>query len=278
MKRSLVLLIVVAALTVTALFVWRWLQPSAPVAKPLDESANISGEVVSKETAAPTKIVEPTRNQSPSDSNTGSSTAVVEKPLYEMTKTTSSFDPVADAKRKETLPFRMFASGGTGKIVDAAGNVIIQSDSGNAIFSCEVSPDQTRISINRGSGKYDIVTPSTGETIRLPQQPPGENVLGFSWRWINDQTLIGVSGITVPFRDGQVGPEREEPIISHSILYVYDLKERKLSEVQLPPTLQTKTFSVSAVDATGKLQLQSEDRGVSNSDASLGWFEVRAKK
>jgi len=278
MKRSLVLLIAVAVLTVTALFVWRWLQPSAPVAKPLDESANKSREVVSKETATPTKIVEPTRNQSPSHSTTGSTTAVVEKPLYEMTKTTSSFDPVADAKRKETLAFRMFASGGTGKIVDTAGNVIIQSDSENAIFSCDVSPDQTRISINRGSGKYDIVTPSTGETIRLPQQPPGENVLGFSWRWIDDQTLIGVSGITIPFGGDQVGLEREEPIISHSVLYVYGLKERKLSEVELPPTLQTKTFSVSAVDATGKVQLLSEARGADYTDASLGWFEVRPKK
>jgi hypothetical protein len=265
-------------LTVAALFVWRWVQPSAPIAKPLDESANVSGEAISRETATSTKSVELMPNQGPSYSDTNSIGTVADKPLYEMTKTTSSFDPVADAKRKETLPFRMFASGGTGKIVDNAGNVIIQSDSENAIFSCEVSPDQTRISINRGSGKYDILTPSTGETIRLPQQPPGENVLGFSWRWIDAQTLIGVSGITVPFRDDQVGPDREEPIINHSVLYVYDLKERKLSEVQLPPTLQTKTFSVSAIDETGKVQLQLEAREANHTDASLGWFEVRPRK
>lgn len=176
------------------------------------------------------------------------------------------------------MPFRIFASGGIGKIVDAAGNVIVQSDAKNGIFACEVSPNQKRIVVYRGDADYDVITPRTGETIRLPQQPPGENMLGFgSWHWVDDDTLVGVSGQVIPFRDDQVGPEREEPNIAQSTLYVYKLSERKLARVEVPTALRSKTFSVNAVDPSGKVQLRPEDHE-SLADASLGWFDVRPKK
>jgi hypothetical protein len=280
MKKGPLLLIVgVVTLAFAGFFVWQGLEPNGSISHPVDESAKTSSGSVSKAPGTPTIVAEPARNEGAFRTDGDIAPPSSEKPPYQLAETTtSSFDPVADAKRREDLPFRMFASGGEGQIVDAAGNVIAKSDSTNAIFGCEVSPDQKRILIYRGSAKYDVVTPSTGETIRLPRQPPGENMLGFgSWHWVDDQMMVGVSGKTIPFRDDQVGTEREEPIISRSVLYVYDLKERKLSEVELPPALQTKTVSISAVDATGKVQLRPEGRELSYTDASLGWFEVRPK-
>lgn len=268
-KKQLQSVAAILVVTVLAIIFWRLTEPRSSLADPTSETGNTP---TAKSTNA---VSESTRNDGASNIDP----AMAERPMYQMTETKSSFDPLTNADRKKVLSFRMFASGGVGKIVDREGNTILQSDEKNAIFKCEVSPNETRIAVHRGSGKYDIITPSTGETIRLPQQPPGENVLGFaSWHWIDDQTLIGVSGKTIPFRDDQVGPEREEPLISRSVLYVYDLKNQKMSEVALPPALRTKTVSVSAVDETGKVQLRPEGREVSYTDASLGWFEVLPKE
>lgn len=202
-----------------------------------------------------------------------------EKPLYELVKTTSNFDPITDAKKQESLPFRMFGSGGIGKIVDNNGKIIAQSDANNGIFGCKISPDQKRIVIYRGDADFDLIEPSTGEKSRLPQQPEGDNVLGFSsWNWTSNETLVGISGKTIPFSDDQVGTDREEPIISRSIIYVYDLKTRTTSEVALPFGLRSKTVSISAVDDAGNVQLRPEGREESFTDQSLGWFELRRIK
>jgi hypothetical protein len=203
----------------------------------------------------------------------------IAEPSYQLLKAESSFDPAVDAARRKDLRFRMFASGGVGKITDTNGNIIDQSNATNAIFGLGVSPDQERIVINRGDAEHNVITPKTKEQVRLPKRPPGSNVLGFaSWQWVDDNTLVGVSGKTIPFRVDQVGPDREEPIISRSVLYVYDLRSRTMSEVALPHNLATKTVSISAVDETGKVQLRPEGRNISFTDASLGWFEIRPVK
>ena len=204
---------------------------------------------------------------------------VLKKSFYQMEGTKSSFNPVKDAERKATLPFQMFGSGGVGKIVDRDGKIILQSDSKNAIFGCEISPDLTRIAVNRGSRKFDIIAPKTRGVIRLPQMPPGDYVLGFSWNWIDNETLLGVSGKVVPFRDDQVGPEREEPNIERSLLYLYDIKEQKMTEVALPASAKSQVVSVNAVDQAGNIQLRPEGHERSWTDADLGWFKLsRGKK
>ena len=277
-RKQLLFVAVVLALAVIPIVVWRSLEPNRLVADLCSETKNAPNGKVGKAESKSTEISQSAQNHGTSKPATNTVPTPPEKPLYQMAETKSSFDPVANAERKKSLPFQMFASGGTGKIADREGNIVLRSDSKNAIFRCDVSPDQKRILVYGGDATYDIITPSSGERVRLPQLPPGDNVLGFSWHWLDDQMLLGVSGKTIPFRDDQVGPEREEPIISRSVLYVYNLKERRLSEVELPPTLRTKTISVSFVDETGKVQLRPEGRDVSYTDASLGWFEVRPKK
>lgn len=277
--KPLILIGVAIAMVLAAVLAWWSPGPNGTAAKPLDRDIEASGEAVREDANVSTKTTEPRQNEGTFNEKASAVSTVSEKPAYQMIEAKSSFDPAADAERKKALPFRMFASGGTGKIVDREGNVILQSDSKNAIFKMEVSPDQSRIVVHRGSGRFDIIMPKSGELIRLPQQPPGENVLGFgSWHWLDDQTLIGVSGKTIPFRDDQVGPEREEPLISRSVLYIYDLKEQKISEVALPPSLRAKMVSVNAVDDAGHVQLRPEGREVSYTDVSLGWFEVRPRE
>lgn len=278
-RKQLLFVAVVLALAVIAIFVWRSLEPNRSVAELSSETANVPSGRVGKAENESTEISQSTRNYDASKTEADTVPTPPKKPLYQMAETKSSFDPVANAKLRENAPFRIQGRGSKARIVDADGKVLIEPDEKVGIYGCSVSPSGKRIAVYYGDATYDIVTPSTGETIRLPQQPPGENMLGFgSWHWIDDETLVGVSGKTIPFRDDQVGPEREEPIISRSVLYVYDLRERRLSEVELPPALRTKSVSVSAVDETGKVQLRPEGREVSYTDASLGWFEVRPKR
>jgi hypothetical protein len=202
-------------------------------------------------------------------------------PTYELNPVAVSFDPTSDAANATKPPFQLRGGAGAGRIIDATGNVILESgaQSGINIFGCEVSPDNKRILVQGGDAKALVLDPVTGNRQNLPTAPPGKDVLGFgSWRWMDNDTLIGVSGKTIAFRDDQVGVDKEEPMIERSVLYLYDLKTQQLSEVELPPRLRTKTLSVSAVDPTGKVQLRPEGGPASVTDESYGWFDVRPRK
>lgn len=194
---------------------------------------------------------------------------------FQMVETISVHNAAASAEGKKTQPFQMYGGSGTGKIVDRQGKIILQSDAENPIFKFEVSPDQKRILVYGGDATYTVVAPDSGEKIRLPTQPPRDQMLGFSWYWKDDQTLVGISGEITPFRDDQAGPAREEPIVNHSVFYVYDLNQNQMSEIALPAVLRTKYVSIRAVDEAGKVQLCSEDHGTPLSNANLGWFEIR---
>jgi hypothetical protein len=274
-KKKLGLLVVGITCALAALLGWCWLQYGGSRIDHVEGTAPTGSPESSISERASTNNGSTRVNDAP-EVDAGLPEAA-DKSHYQLSETKSSFNSVVDEKRRESAPFKLQGRGSKAKIVTAEGKVVIEADDRIGIYGCSVSPDGRRVLIYYGDADYDVMTPKTGEMIRLPRWPPGESVLGFSWLWIDDQTLVGVSGKTVP-RDDQVGPGREEPNISRSLLYLYDLNERKLSEVELPRALKTKVVSVSAVDATGKLQLQSEDRGVSYSGASLGWFEVRAKK
>lgn len=276
-KRPLLSTAVVLTLAFAALLAWSSFERNGSSAEQFDENAQASNAEDSKTASTSTKRVEPTRISSASNADARIVPVVVEKSSYQLAETKSSFDPVADAKRRESAPFRIQGRGSKAKILTAEGKTLKEAGEKVGIYGCSVSPDGKRLAVYYGDAQYDIITPSNGETVRLPQQPPGENMIGFgSWDWIDDDTLVGVSGKVIPFRDDEVGPEREEPNISRSTLYVYKLSERKLAEVELPTELQNKTFSVSAVDLSGNVQLRPEDHE-SYADASLGWFDVSPK-
>jgi len=272
MNRRLVPIIaVLLALVVVMLVVWRQPETNEPTSANRAASERYSGVSPSSQ------VTEPKQGATAYIEESGGVTKTT--PMYQMTSLTGSFEPVEHITQQENQPFRIQGRGSKAKIVTKEGDTLLEADETVGIYGCSVSPNGKRIAVYFGDATYDIITPSTGETIRLPQQPPGENMLGFgSWHWLNDRKLLGVSGKTIPFRDNQVGPEREEPTISRCVLYLYDLEEKTMAEVALPPALRMKTISVSAVDETGKVQLRPEGHQVSFTDAALGWFEIRPKE
>ncbi len=259
-------------LATSAVFTLYWLKASksklSAEAPPTEESAT-SGN-------PPTRTSQPKQNQSIPVGKERRLPAVAEKLPYQMSSSMSAFDPIADANRRENAPFKIQGHGSKAKIVDKEGKILIEADENIGFYGCSVSPNGKQIAVYYGDATYDIINFNSGETIRLPQQPPGDNMLGFgSWHWINDKTLIGVSGIIAPHNHEHTGHSCEDPHISQSVLYRYDLNEQKISQIALPPGLDTKIVSVRAVDETGKVQLWPDGQGDSYTDASLGWFEIR---
>jgi hypothetical protein len=248
-----------------------WLRYELPRESPPKDN-NVQAPV----NAAPPRTIPP--NGSETITQLKASPIPVQAPTYKLEPVTVAFDSTPAARRNKTLPFRLLGSGGNAKIVNAAGDSIIESKpgKGEAIFGCEVSPDDQRLIIYRGDATYDVLTPTTGNTIRLPGEPPGGTIGFDSWHWIGNDTIVGVSGKVLPFRDDQTGPAREEPNISRSTLYLYHLSELKLQEVELPPEVKDKIFSVGGVDPSGKVELRPAGRE-SLSDATFGWFNLRLK-
>jgi hypothetical protein len=280
MKKPVALFLTVAVVAVAMLVAWRWFGTPRGIAPSQDKlpapsfvDRSLPGAAVVPTTPKPAET-------SP-QAERGHDLPGVSAPTYELNPVAVSFDPTKDTATATKPQFQLRGGAGAGRIVDATGKVILQSgpQSGINIFGCEVSPDNNQILVQGGDAQALVLDTVTGNRQNLPTAPPGKDMLGFgSWRWMDNDTLIGVSGKTIAFRDDQVGVEREEPMIERSMLYVYDLKSQQLSEVELPPRLRTKTLSVSAVDPTGKVQLRREGGPASFTDESNGWFEVRPRK
>lgn len=187
MRKRRALSIAVVVTLAAALLVWWWLERNGSSAHQFDLNVQTSSVEDSKTASTPTNGVEQTQTNAPSNANASTVPPLVEKPLYQLAEARGSFDAVADANGRENAPFRIQGRGSKAKIVTAEGKTLIEADEKGGIYGCSVSPDGKRLAVYYGDARYDVITPSTGESIRLPQQPPGENMLGFgSWHWLAD--------------------------------------------------------------------------------------------
>ncbi|GEM_PF-2971671 len=279
MKRKYVVLVGGCFFLLLAVVVWMQLkerpltQDSTPAKSALESSA---AEPVTHNLAVSHSLRDAKESENADDH-----TASAPPSLYRVQPVKVQFDPVASAAARNAKPFKLRGGAGKGVIVDEQGKTLIESgaESGINIFGFDVNPSSTLIMVMGGDGRALVLNPADGSRIHLPNKPPGEDMLGFGeWRWIDDSTLVGVSGKMIPFRDDQVGVEREEIMISRSALYLFDLNKMELSEVELPPGLRSKMVSISAVDGQGNVQLRPEGGPISYTDASYGWFEVKSKK
>jgi hypothetical protein len=281
MKKPIALVAALAAVAIAMFIAWRWFGATPPSAAPSQAELPSPRSVDRSPARAVVEPIVPKPTDTSIQAEPERDVPAVAVPTYELKPVAVSYDPTSDAAKPPTAPFQLRGGAGAGKIVDATGKVILESGSksGINIFGCEVSQDNKRILVQGGDAKALVLDPATGSRQNLPTAPPGKDMLGFgSWRWLDPDTLIGVSGKTLPFREDQVGALSEEPMIERSVLYLYDLKTQQLSEVELPPRLRTKTLSVSAIDPTGKVQLRPEGGPASFTDESYGWFDVRPRK
>ena len=178
--------------------------------------------------------------------------------------------------------FRIVGNESKGRIVNSQGDTVIELgsnphfDSGSGSGKCTVSPNEKRILVDYGAdAAYDIVEPDIGLKVTLPIQPAGENKLGFgSWRWIDDDTLLGESGDEIVPR--KTGAEGEGNNVAQTRLYIYLISKQELSEVQLPEDLGARVFDITESRPGGYVHL-SRDKTIAIPTADLGWFKVHAK-
>lgn len=166
-------------------------------------------------------------------------------------------DYVTVARSSENLPYR-FVGGQTtpGKVIDHEGHVLIESGREIVIDDAVVGPNKKQLLVKGAEGNNLILTPATGEKLVLPLRPSGANMFPFSWDWIGERSLLGISGVERLGPDGK--PTKSEANVAESKLYVYDLKTQQLSEVALPDKFSHAVFGVIEVIPDGHVYLALE--------------------
>ena len=114
---------------------------------------------------------------------------------------------------KETIPaadnrtnhYRVIGNGGyPARIVDGSGNVLLEATPDFSIHAVSEAPDGAHLLVNSYPMGL-IIDPVSKKKISLPECPPGNKKLGFgSWDWIDDNTVLGVSGDAALVREAGV--------------------------------------------------------------------------
>lgn len=186
---------------------------------------------------------------------------------------TAAPTPSTEKKDAPHRTYRLIGNGGyPAKVIDDQGKVVIEANPNFGIHGVSISPNNDRLLV-LGYPMSLVVELTTDRRIALPSQPPGSNKLGFaSWRWIDNDFLLGESGDAVAERKPGAGGEGNN--VAQTRLYLYDLNRQGLEEVKLPDDLVTKVFSVTEVSPDGSVHLIHDDPSATR-PPDLGWFKVR---
>lgn len=191
--------------------------------------------------------------------------------------------PVAHKEHYSTLrpekdSYHLLGYGSTGRIVDSNGKVVIQSgpDSGIYITGCQVSPDGKRVYVDSSESEDFVLDPNSGQRIQLPSYPTSPSTMGRlgvleSWNWLENSTLIAKASEWKPKEQSSKFDDDEANIV-RTRLYLYNLSDGKLMEIQVPADLPAKTFDIKPVNRNGEICLFNP---ALSSDGNLGCFTLQ---
>ena len=203
----------------------------------------------------------------------GHPSSSAQRPLVQIKAEPYVLDDAAIANSHENLPFEIIGGAGSGHVVDREGNVLMESGKEIGIFGIAVSPNRQRVLVEGGT-TFFVLAPATGEKLQLPERPVGANMFSLSdWYWIDDNTLIGRSGVKTLDENGK--PVTTDNDTSETRLYVYDLTTQHLTEVALPEKYKQALVMVMDVSPDGHvhLALEAPPEGV---ESDLGWYKIPA--
>lgn len=164
--------------------------------------------------------------------------------------------------------YRFAGSGIRGAIRDAEGEVIWRASEETPVYSIAASPNGKRIVAGAGDGNAYIITSEGEKVLDLPQFPPGKDMLGLgNWVWIDDERLLGESGVQKFDEHGQAVGCCQGHNVSESRFYVYDRLRGELEEMRLPDALRGKVVNIARVLDSGKILMGHEGD-------EFGWYEV----
>lgn len=138
------------------------------------------------------------------------------------------------------LTLRLLAPGsGQARIVDSDGNVLRAAPHGASIFSADVSPGGKHVLLYFGDARYTIASPdSLEDLLTLPDSPDGyPAATGFTWRLLGDEHLLGEAELPSTHTAGKTASEIDALSPSATLLYLYDIEGRTLTQVEIDERL-----------------------------------------
>lgn len=162
-------------------------------------------------------------------------------------------------------------------IRDPEGRILYKADNENPFVGIRSIEGGDHIAINRGDGRYRIINTKNLESIDLPAIPPVDRPIGFSWNWINGESLIGVSGIGFAETSKTPGRCCDEHVVAASLMYLYNINNQDIEAVSIPPSLRGLVFTIGRIADGGQIELISAS-GHEDDRMHLGWFDIHEKK
>lgn len=156
---------------------------------------------------------------------------------------------LTNPKRKTELS--LLASGSeNARIVDQDREVVRSAPPGGTIFSLQVSPKGEYVLLSFGSSKYAVVTATALEDLTSPpKRPPShDDATGFSWRFLDDDHLLGLASLPSTDTRGKTMAEIEGLSPRAVLPYIYAWKTGQLMPVEIDESLPAIFF---IYDASG---------------------------
>lgn len=189
----------------------------------------------------------------------------------------------AEVRAKRNQPqsevYKLLGRGASGRIVTQDGTVILKSGPDIMLIDSAESPDQKRILARGGDAIAYVINPEQSSRIQLPSAPPEEGMLGFGgWYWVDDETLIGVSGVQ------SIDEETGAPVsccakhnVERTILYLFDVETETLEAAVSGGGDLPLFFSIAEASRSGHIHLISEDPH-EETETDLGWYRFEVNQ
>ncbi|WP_157681018.1 hypothetical protein BGP89_14140 [Luteimonas sp. JM171] len=176
-------------------------------------------------------------------------------PVIEMRRV--SAEPAALVAEVHPSGWQVFPGSG-GAVVSPRGDVVLQGTKRRPVVAVRPAPGDGDLLVNFGSGNYGIYDVRGKHIVDVPKiHDRFKDASVATWRWMDGDTLVGVSEISQPavqpmYPDGDVLPESTtfllfKPYLDAETVYVLDVPDPLLGEV----------VRLEGVTADGMLQLGS---------------------
>ncbi len=164
--------------------------------------------------------------------------------------------------------------GGTGgrfTIRNRNREIIWRGNEENRVFSITASPDEELVWVSAGDGRSYIISADGKKIKDMPQRPPGKDLMVFDvWQWIDNDRLLGKSGIQKYDDNGILVTCCGGDNVSESKFFIYNLKTGRMEEMLLPGIFLGKVVTIRKVLNSGAFQLAHEED-------EPHWFQIREK-
>lgn len=140
-------------------------------------------------------------------------------------------------------------------ILNEKSKMIWRAPKGRNVYGMDANPSENKVLIDWGDAQYEVLSIGHKGVVKLldlPSWPSADRIetgkkLAFTWSWLDDDRLLGETGIGKPLSERVVTEETaalaELDNIKQTLLYLFDTKTKKLTKIEtdnsgLPPVFE----------------------------------------